>query len=141
MIFAAPVIFGQLKREPRDIPMERTTQVTNAVVATSITLWGIATGLSYEVLLAGFAGGLVSLSFLPPMGIWRRIWTPVTATLTAGYTAPIAAHYLSSLLSDLDMLALLVFSAFCLGLAAQFLIPIALKRAQKKVATVGEPQL
>lgn len=141
MIFAAPVIFGQLKREPREIPMERTTQVTNAVVATSITLWGMATGLSYEVLLAGFAGGLVSLSFLPPMGIWRRIWTPVTATLTAGYTAPIATFYLASMLSGLDTLAVLVFSAFCLGLAAQFLIPIALKRAQKKVATVGEPQL
>lgn len=141
MIFAAQVIFGQLKREPREIPMERTTQVTNAVVATSITLWGMATGLSYEVLLAGFAGGLVSLSFLPPMGIWRRIWTPVTATLTAGYTAPIATFYLASMLSGLDTLAVLVFSAFCLGLAAQFLIPIALKRAQKKVATVGEPQL
>ena len=120
--------------------MERTTQATNALVATSITLWGIATGLSYEVLLAGFAGGLVSLSFLPPMGIWRRIWTPVTATLTAGYTAPIPAHYLASMLSGIDMLASLVFSSFCLGLAAQFLIPIAIKRAQKKAETIGEPQ-
>lgn len=120
--------------------MERTTQATNALVATSITLYGIATGLSYEVLLAGFAGGLVSLSFLPPMGIWRRIWTPVAATLTAGYTSPVASHYIASMLSGVDGLASLVFSAFCLGLAAQFLIPVLIKRAQRRVETSVEPQ-
>lgn len=118
--------------------MERTTQVTNAVAATSITLWGVATGLSYEVLLAGFAGGLVSLSFVDPMGLWRRIWTPVTATLTAGYTAPIASHYLGTLLDGVGGLAPLVFCAFLIGLVAQFVLPILIKRAQHRATNVGE---
>jgi len=117
--------------------MERTTQAANAVVATSITLWGVATGLSYEALLAGFSGGLVSLSFLPPMGLWRRIWTPVTATLTAGYTAPIAAHYVASTLEGISPLVTLVFVGFWLGLLAQFLIPVLIQRAQRKAADVG----
>ena len=117
--------------------MERTTQVTNALAATSITLWGVATGLSYEVLLAGFAGGLVSLSFVEPMGLWRRIWTPVTSTLTAGYTAPIASHYLMSLLAGVNPLTLLMFCAFGIGLVAQFVIPVLIKRAKHEAETRG----
>jgi len=113
--------------------MERTTQAANAVAATSIMLWGVATGLTYEVLLAGFAGGMVSLSFLDSMSTWRRIWTPVTATLTAGYTAPIAAHYLASGLAGVNHLALLVFCAFCVGVLTQSLIPALIRYAKAKV--------
>lgn len=120
--------------------MDHTTNVSNAVVATTITIWGIATGLSYEVLLAGFAGGLVSLSFLGPLTIWQRIWTPFAATLTAGYTSPIWAHYLFKWLDgDMPGLPLLVFSAFCIGLAAQVLIPLGLAWLQRKGATYEGP--
>lgn len=117
--------------------MERTVQAANAVAATSIMLWGVATGLTYEVLLAGFAGGMVSLSFLEAMSTWRRIWTPVTATLTAGYTAPIAGHYLASTLAGVNPLALLVFCAFIVGLLAQFLIPMLIRYAQARGAQAG----
>lgn len=115
--------------------MERTTQAANAVVATSITLWGVATGLSYEVLLAGFSGGLVSLSFLPPMGIWRRIWTPVTATLTAGYISPVVVPLLPGAVGAPDAAgtAGLICSAFLVGLTTQLLIPVVMKRVHARL--------
>jgi hypothetical protein len=122
--------------------MGHTTNVTNAAVATAITVWGIATGLTYEVLLAGFAGGLVSLSFLGPLTIWQRIWTPFAATLTAGYTSPIWAYYLLKWLDrDMPALPLLVFSAFCIGLAAQVLIPVGLEWVRRKGATYEGPSI
>lgn len=115
--------------------MERTTQAANAVVATSITIWGVATGLSYEVLLAGFAGGLVSLSFSPPMGIWQRIWTPVTATLTAGYVSPVAVPLVASALGGNGSVGTsgLVFAAFLAGLTTQGLIPFLMKRVHSRL--------
>lgn len=113
--------------------IQQSDQVANAVVATSVTIGGIATGLDFGVLLAGFAGGLVSLSFLPPMGLWRRIWTPVTATLTAGYTAPLAVHYLSGIAGDsVDHLALQVASAFGIGVLTQVGLPIFMRIAQAR---------
>lgn len=117
--------------------MDQTTGITNAVAATGITVLGVATGLSYEVLLAGFAGGLVSLSFLNPVGIWRRIWTPITATLTAGYTAPVAASWGARMIEAPNPLTLLVFSAFLIGVLAQALIPWAFRVAQKRADAMG----
>jgi hypothetical protein len=119
--------------------MDHSTNAANAAVATAITVWGIATGLSYEVLLAGFAGGLVSLSFLGPLTIWQRIWTPFAATLTAGYTAPIWAYYLLKLLEGVEGLPILVFSAFCIGVAAQVLIPVGLTWVRRKGETYEGP--
>lgn len=114
----------------------------NAAVATSITVWGMATGLSYEVLLAGFAGGLVSLSFLGPMSIWRRIWTPFTATLTAGYSSPVWSYYLAKIVppdGNVNTLALTVFSAFTIGVMAQVLIPLAIRYAEKRAQSLEGP--
>ncbi len=120
--------------------MDNTGTVTNAAVATAITVWGVATGLSYEVLLAGFAGGLVSLSFIPPLSIWRRIWTPFAATLTAGYTAQIGVHYLDKLFDGgVSGLALLVFSAFVIGVLTQVLIPAAMSWVRRKAETIEGP--
>lgn len=121
--------------------MDQTHTVSNAVVATTITIWGIATGLSYEVLLAGFAGGLVSLSFLSPLSIWQRIWTPFTATITAGYTSQVAAHYLNKLLGvGVNSLALLVFSAFVIGVLTQVLIPVAMRWVKRNGETLQRPE-
>ena len=117
-----------------------TATAANAVVATGITVWGVTTGLSYEVLLAGFAGGLVSLSFLGPMSIWQRIWTPFTATLTAGYSGPVWAYYLSKTLDQgVNPLALTVFSAFGVGVLTQVLIPVVLRWAHRKAQSFEGP--
>lgn len=113
---------------------------TAAITAGAVTIGGVVTGLDYATLLAGLAGGLASLSFLPPMTIWRRIWTPVTATLTAGYTAPLGIHYLEKLVgAEGDNASLEIFAAFATGLVAQFIIPVAIKaakdRADKKLSS------
>lgn len=113
------------------------TDITYAVAATGITVLGVATGLSYEVLLAGFAGGLVSLSFLNPVGIWQRIWTPITATLTAGYTAPVACAWGARLTGEPNHMRMLVFSAFVIGVLTQALIPMTFRLAHKKANTLG----
>jgi len=118
--------------------MDQTTSIANAVTATSITVLGVATGLNYDVLLAGFAGGLVSLSYLNPTGVWRRIWTPITATLTAGYVAPVANRWFSETMTSPDDLALRMFSAFVIGVLTQALIPLAFKLVQKKADSIGE---
>lgn len=113
--------------------LQQSDTAQSAVVATGVTIAGVATGLDFGVLLAGFAGGLVSLSFLPPMGLWRRIWTPVTATLTAGYIAPVAVHYLSGIAGEsVDHLALQAASAFGIGVLAQVVIPAAMRVAQRR---------
>ncbi len=113
--------------------------IPTAVVATTITVWGVATGLSYEVLLAGFAGGLVSLSFIPTLGTWQRIWTPITATLTAGYTAPIAEHFIGGFLGDgIEGVALRGFAAFVVGLLTQVALPFAIRFAERKISQVAE---
>lgn len=114
--------------------------ISPAIAATGITLLGVATGLSYEVLLAGFAGGLVSLSFLSPVTFWQRIWTPVTATLTAGYTAPVACSWGTRITGETSPLAMLVFSAFVIGVLAQALIPIAFRIAHRKANSLEGPQ-
>ena len=111
--------------------MEQASTTTTAVVATSISVYGVATGVNYEVLIAGVAGGLVSLSFLPEMGLWQRLWTPFAATLTAGYTAPVGAHYLSSMLAGAPAQPMLVSCAFAVGVLTQFLIPITVRRLRR----------
>lgn len=114
--------------------IQQSDQAANALAASAVTIGGIATGLDFGVLLAGFAGGLVSLSFLPPMGMWRRIWTPVTATLTAGYLAPITVHYLSNIAGDaINPLSLEAASAFGIGVMAQVGLPVLMRITRKRV--------
>lgn len=110
--------------------MDKSTDLTHAVTATGVTIMGVATGLSYDILLAGFAGGLVSLSFIEPQGIWRRIWTLSSATLLAGYTAPVALAWIYTVSPEgADIPP--VFAGFCMGLFGQALIPQILQRARK----------
>lgn len=117
--------------------MDRSTDLGTAATATGVTIFGIATGLSYDVLLAGFAGGLVSLSFIEPQGVWRRIWTLTTATLLAGYAAPAALPWINSV-SPEGAEVPLVFAGFCSGLFGQVLIP-ALVHRMKRV--IGGPAM
>lgn len=107
--------------------MDHTTGVSHALAATTITVAGVTTGLSYEVLLAGFAGALASMSYLKAMGMWSRLWSLVSSTITAGYVAPIAGAKLSQLVTLPEpgpgILGIMVFSGFLVGLSAQAMIP------------------
>ena len=117
---------------------------TKVIAAATISIFDVATGLSYETLIAGFAGGLVSLSFLPQQTTWRKIWTPVTATLTAGYTAPVAGHYVGEIFDYTPLTPSdgvdrgLIFFAFAIGLLAQFLIPAVVYFIKSKSGSTTE---
>ena len=114
--------------------------LTAATGASAVVISGVVTGLDYSVLIAGFAGGLVSLSFLPPMGMWRRIWTPVTATLTAGYLTPVATPYLAGLAGEgVVQSSLQAAAGFATGLTAQVLIPILLRMTRQRFAPQKPP--
>lgn len=113
--------------------MELTTNATHALAATTITVAGITTGLSYEVLLAGFAGALASLSYLGEMNVWRRLWTLLSSTLTAGYTAQMAEAVIRQFFEGVEPSTVtLVSSGFLIGLTAQALIPGILQLARRK---------
>lgn len=79
-------------------------------------------GASVSTLLAGFAGSLVALSFLPPYKTWRGMVVAVVAgTLIAAYSEPLIAHYLSAPPKLHQAIAFLV------GLVALSVIPLALQ--------------
>jgi hypothetical protein len=119
-----------------------------AVVTTSaVTIAGIATGLSYDILIAGFAGALCSLSFMPSVKTWGRLWTLVTSTLFAGYVAPVALVLVLALVRQFvddvptEPLVVKLLSAYGCGLGAQVLLPIFMewmkRRAQQKLDGVA----
>lgn len=110
--------------------MDKATSITHAAAATAVTIGGFATGLYYDVLLAGFAGALASLSYIGAMSMWRRMWSLITSSIAAGYTAPAFAAYVAQMLPGMHSReqGVMVFSGFVMGLAAQTLIPAAMER-------------
>lgn len=83
---------------------------------TTTTILG-ALGLKSSVMLAGFAGSVISLSFITGLGIWGRISAVFTGTLTAAYATPVAVAYWDMT----DVLGNGV--GFILGLTAMNLVP------------------
>jgi hypothetical protein len=99
-----------------------------AIAAGTITFTGSILGVQYDALLAGFFGGLLSLSYLPPMTRWRIAGSVATSALLAGFFAPVLAvaamNYLPWMASLGDFTRLT--AAAAVGLFAQPLIPLAL---------------
>lgn len=106
-----------------------------AIAAGTITLSGSVLGVQYDALLAGFFGGLVSLSYLPPMSALKIASTVAGSALLAGFFAPVIAaaalHYFPWLHSVGDFMRLA--GGAGLGIAAQVLIPAGLKRLRSFV--------
>lgn len=122
--------------------MDHATGPAHALAATTITIAGIATGLNYEVLLAGFAGALASISYLEAMTLFRRIGSLVSATLLAGYTAPVGATYVAKWLPAIaDSLTPLVFASFIIGLLAQAIVPAVMRFIKRKGETYEGPSI
>lgn len=67
-----------------------------AATAAGLTLFGVATGLHSGILLAGLAGGLWALSYLPPMLWWQRTLVAFIGALIAGWATPPVALGLTS---------------------------------------------
>jgi len=105
-----------------------------AIAAGTITLSGSILGVHYDALLAGFFGGLVSLSYLPAMSIARIAGTVAASALTAGFFAPVvasgAANYFSYLAGIGDPLR--IATAAGIGLCAQVLVPSVFSYIRRK---------
>ena len=109
---------------------EPSTTAGIAIGAGVITISGSIFGVHYDMLLAGFFGGLLSLSHMPPMSRWRVASAVGTASLAAGFFGPVVAHaavHYAPWLADLgDFLRLATGAA--LGVSIHWIIPAALRR-------------
>ena len=105
-----------------------------ALAAGAITLSGSVLGVHYDALLAGFFGGLVSLSYLPAMSIPRTAWSVAAAALLAGLFAPVlsiaSANYFTWLAGTGGQLR--IATAAGIGLCAQVAIPALFTWIRKK---------
>lgn len=108
------------------------------IAAPVIALTGSIFGAQYDMLLWGFVGGLVSLSYLPPMSPLKIAGSVAGSSLLAGFSAPVVAagavHFapwLSSL-GDVCRIA----AAGVIGLCAQWIIPALLELIPLAVARV-----
>lgn len=79
-------------------------------------------GIRIASLIAGFAGSVVSLSYLPPMTLWRAIIAVVTGTASAVYVTPLAFEMLRGSLPSTSASAENAV-AFLIGLTAMRTIP------------------
>lgn len=97
-----------------------------AIAAGTITLTGSIFGVQYDALLAGFFGGLVSLSYLPPMTRTRIAGSVAGSSLIAGWFAPVASITAGNYfpyLSGTGEVTVRIAAAAALGLCAQVAIP------------------
>ncbi len=84
-----------------------------------------ALGLKYATLVAGFAGGVVSLSYLRELTRMQSGLAVVTGTLVAGYLTPVIGHYM-------DLSAVLENGvAFGVGLTSMNIVPGLLHLSEK----------
>ncbi|HYD58979.1 MAG TPA: hypothetical protein VEC35_01395 [Noviherbaspirillum sp.] len=113
-------------------PASSTVGVT--IAAGTITLTGSILGVHYDALLAGFFGGLVSLSYLPSMPALKIAGTVASSSILAGFFAPViaaaAVHYFPWLVGTGGGVRMAC--AAGLGLTAQVLIPAGLNWLRKQ---------
>jgi len=78
-----------------------------------------AIGIKLASLVAGFAGGVVSLAFLSNLTRWQAAMAVVVGSLSAAYMTPVAIVYMGWT----DRPELQNGTAFVIGLTAMNLIP------------------
>lgn len=81
-------------------------------------------GIKFAVILAGFAGGVVSLSFVKELSARQAMLAVFTGTVTANYLTPVVASYFDALHAYENP------TAFVIGLTAMNLIPGVLKLSE-----------
>lgn len=112
---------------------EPTTSAGLAIAAGTITLTGSIFGIDYDMLLAGFFGGLVSLSFMQQTTKTKVAATVATSSIAAGLFGPtvviIGLHWFP-FLADLGTGVRLV-SGATIGLFFQSAIPAVMRQISK----------
>lgn len=68
-----------------------TTAAAIGMTAAGLSIFGVATGLHPALMLAGIAGGWLSLSYLPVMAVGQRIVTAILSAVAAAWGAPAVA--------------------------------------------------
>lgn len=94
-------------------------------MADPIATDGGVLGVKFAALLAGFAGGVVSLSFVKELTKLQAMMSVITGAVTAGYLTPLAIHYLSLTSPEFQNCV-----AFVVGLTAMNIIPGLLKLSE-----------
>lgn len=109
-----------------------------AVAAGAATLSGSALGIPFDMLMSGFFGGMVSLSFLPQMARMKVATTVATSSIAAGFFGPALAvtalHYFP-FLSELNE-GLRLGAGAAIGLFFQTAVPALFR----KIKIMGEQQ-
>lgn len=80
-------------------------------------------GVKYAALVAGFAGGVVSLAFLRELNRAQMVLAVLAGSACAGYLTPVAIPMLARAISIEPTPALENAAAFLLGLTSMNLIP------------------
>lgn len=115
----------------KDIP------VTAAASAAGVSLVaGTVLGLPLAALIAGFGGGLVALSIIPPLATWSaRAGSVATATLTAGFLGPYTAAvaHLDGMNASVELHAF----SFLWGAGVQILLPTAINALRRRIDQLG----
>lgn len=122
---------------------EPTTSAAAFIAATTgLTLFGVATGLHPGLLLAGMAGGLWALNYLPRMAWYQRVCSASVGAVVASWFAPAVSIGISSLSwwpkgITLDIVQFPV--AVVLGLLAHSVIgPAMLSAGKRKAEELGQ---
>jgi hypothetical protein len=82
-------------------------------------------GLKLAYIIAGFFGGVVSLSFIKELNRWQAFIAVFTGAVSAGYGTPVTLYYLG-----LTSPALENGTAFFIGLTAMNIIPGVVKLSE-----------
>lgn len=80
-------------------------------------------GVKLITAVAGFAGGVVSLSFIRELTRWQMLGAVLSGTLTAAYFTPVVVIYAPKPISEPLELAI----AYTLGLCAMNVVPALIK--------------
>lgn len=82
-------------------------------------------GVKFVAMVAGFAGGVVSLSFVKELTARQAIMAVLTGAITAAYGTPAVVHYFGSGVQSYENGI-----AFVIGLTAMNIIPGLLKLSE-----------
>lgn len=109
------------------------------IAAGTVVFSGTILGVHYDALLAGFFGGLLSLSVLPAMSRWKIACSVGGSSLMAGFFAPIfaaaALNYFPWLLAVGDLTRMSC--AVVIGVCWQPLLPAGINKLRSFLGSNG----
>jgi hypothetical protein len=114
--------------------------VVSITAAGGVTLFGIATGLQPELLVAGAAGGWWAMSYQPPIKPFTRANRIVLSSLIAAWLTPLTLHLIGRYVEEIPTAAALPV-ALCVGLISIDVLGSGFTRIAKKLlARVAKTQ-